>query len=233
MEKLLSQLVEKLQKAHGERLISVVLHGSAASGDYQPEFSGIDILCVFAGIGPRDLAATEEISRWWKERGKSTLLLMEEREVAESAECFAVEFTSIQGCHRLLYGKDVVSSLAIGRQFYRAQVEHDLRANLLRLRRKAAGTMAHPALLRRLLLDSVSTFCILFRHALALRGVDAPPQKREVMRMAREHFRIDASAFEKLLDVRDGRIKARAADPVALLGPYMEGVREVIAGMER
>jgi hypothetical protein len=233
MEKLLSQLVERLQKAHGERLISVVLYGSAAAGDYQPKFSGIDILCVFTGIAPRELAANQEISRWWMERGKSTLLLMEEREVAESADCFAVEFTGIQACHRLLYGKDVVSSLAIGRQFYRAQVEHDLRANLLRLRRKAAGMMAHPDLLRRLLLDSLSTFCVLFRHALALRGVDAPPKKREAMAMVREHFRIDTAAFEKLLDVRDGRVKPRAADPVALLGPYLEGIREVIAGMER
>jgi hypothetical protein len=233
MEKLLSQLVEKLQKAHGERLISVVLYGSAASGDYQPRFSGIDVLCVFAGIAPRELAVSEDISHWWRERGKSTLLLMEEREVAESADCFAVEFTDIQACHRLLYGKDVMSSLAIGRRYYCAQVEHDLRANLLRLRRKAAGMMSHPDLLRRLLLDSVSTFCVLFRHALALRGVDAPPRKREVMALAREHFHIDSAAFEKLLDVRDGSIKPRAADPVALLGPYLEGVRRVIAGMER
>ena len=174
MEKLLSQLVEKLRKAHGERLISVILYGSAAAGDYQPKFSDINILCVFAGIAPRELAAGEEIAHWWRERGKSAMLMMEEREVAESADCFAVEFTDIQGCHRVLYGKDVVSGLAIGRQFYRAQVEHDLRANLLRLRRKAAGMMAHPDLLRRLMLDSVSTFCVLFRHALALRGVDAP-----------------------------------------------------------
>lgn len=233
MEKLLSQLVEKLQEAYGERLISVVLYGSAASGDYQAKFSGIDILCVFTEIAPRELEAGEEICRWWKESGKSTLLFMEEREVAESADIFAVEFTDIRGCHRLLYGKDVVSSLTIDRQCYRAQVEHDLRANLLRLRRKAAGIIAHPDLLRRLLIDSLSTFCTLFRHALALRGVDAPPKKREIMALAREHFQIASAAFETLLDIREGRIKPRAADPIALLGPYLAGVRDVIARMER
>jgi hypothetical protein len=232
MEKLLSQLVEKLQKAHAERLISVVLYGSAASGGHQPQFSDINVLCVFTEIAPRELAAGEEVCRWWRERGNSTLLLMEEREVAESAACFAVEFTDIQRCHRLLYGKDVVSSLAIGRQFYRAQVEHDLRAKLLRLRQKAGGMMAHPDLLRRLLVDSVSTFSVLFRHALALRGVEAR-DNRDAMTLAREHFQIDAAAFEKLLDVREGRIKPREADPVALLGPYLKGVRDVIDRMER
>lgn len=233
MEKLLSQLVEKLRKVYGERLISVVLYGSAACGDHQPKFSDINVLCVFEAIGPRELAACEEISRWWRERVNSALLLIEEREVSESADSFAVEFTGIQRTHRLLYGKDVVSSLAIGRQFYRAQVERELRAKLLRLRQKAAGIMSRPDLLRRLLLDSVSTFCVLFGHALALRGVDTPRTRREVMALAREHFQIDAEPFEKLLDVREGRIKAREADPLALLGPCLEGVGAVIARMER
>jgi len=233
MEKLLSQLVEKLRKAHGERLVSVVLYGSAACDEHQPKFSDINVLCVFTEIAPRELAAVEEITRWWRERGNSALLPMTEREVSESAECFAAEFIDIQRSHRLLYGKDVVSSLTIGRQFYRAQVERDLRAKLLRLRQKAASTMSRPDLLRRILLDSVSTFCALFRHALALRGVDAPGKKREVLALAREQFQIDVAAFEKLLDVREGRIKARQADPAALLGPYLEGIGAVIDRMER
>jgi predicted nucleotidyltransferase len=233
MEKLLSQLVEKLRKVYGERLISVVLYGSAACGDHQPKFSDINILCVLEAIAPRELAACEEIARWWRERASSALLMMTEREVSESADCFAVEFIGIQRSHRLLYGKDVVTSLAIGRQSYRAQVERELRAKLLRLRQKAAGMMSRPDLLRRMLLDSVSTFSVLFGHALALRGVDAPPTRREVMALAREHFQIDAAPFERLLDLREGSIKAWEADPVALLGPYLEGVAAVIARMER
>jgi predicted nucleotidyltransferase len=228
MEKLLKQLVEKLQKAHGERLISVVLYGSAAAGDHHPNFSDINVLCVLTNLAPRDLAAGEDVIRWWRDRGNSALLLLTEREVTESAACFAVEFIELQGSHRLLYGKDVVSSLVIGRHFYRAQVERDLRAKLLRLRQKAAGMISHPDLLRRLLLDSVSTFCVLFRHALALGGVEAPRTKRETLAIARQHFQIDTAAFEKLLDVRDGRIKPRQADAVALLGPYLEIIRAVI-----
>lgn len=228
MEKLLSQLVQKLQKAYGDSLISVVLYGSAACGDHQPKFSDVNVLCVFTDLPLRQLAAGEEIIRWWRDRENSALMLMTEREVSESAACFAVEFVEIQAGHRLLYGKDVVSGLFIDRQFYRAQLERDLRAKLLRLRQKAASLISHPDLLRRLLLDSVSTFCVLFRHALALRGVEAPPKKRETVAMVREHFQIDTTAIEKLLDVRDGRIKPRQADPVTLLGPYLEGIGAVI-----
>jgi predicted nucleotidyltransferase len=150
MEKLLSQLVEKLRKAYGERLISVVLYGSAACGDHQPKFSDINVLCVFTNMAPRELAAGEETIRWWRDHVNSALMLMTEREVSESARCFALEFIDIQAGHRLLYGKDVLSGLAVDRQFYRAQVERDLRAKLLRLRQKAAGMISHPDLLRRL-----------------------------------------------------------------------------------
>ena len=57
MEKLLTQLIGKLQKAYGERLISVVLYGSAAAGDHNADFSDINILCILSEISPRELAA--------------------------------------------------------------------------------------------------------------------------------------------------------------------------------
>jgi predicted nucleotidyltransferase len=227
MEKLLSQLVEKLQKAYGDRLISVVLHGSAAWGGRQPKFSDINVLCVFSSLAVRDLAAGEEIVRWWRRHADSALMPITQSEVSDCSAYFALEFIDIQRSHRLLYGKDVVSGLAVDRRFYRAQVERDLCAKLLRLRQKAAGMMSHPDLLLRLLVDSASTFCVLFRHALEVRGIEAPPARRETIALAREHFRIDTAVFEKLLDVREGRVSPRQTDAVTLLGPYMECIRAV------
>jgi hypothetical protein len=112
-------------------------------------------------------------------------------------------------------------------------VEHDLRAKLLRVRQKAGGMLSNPDLLRRMLLDSVSTFCVLFRHALILRGVDAPALKRDVIERAREVFGIDAEPFERLLDVREGRLKPREVDPVSLLAPYLKEISQVIDAVDQ
>ncbi len=233
MDKLLTQLIGKLQKAYGERLISVVLYGSAAAGDHHADFSDINILCVLTEISPRELAAGEDIFRWWREQGSPSPLLLTEHELATSTDCFAIEFHDIQRRHRILHGKDVVTSLSIGDSFYRAQVEHDLRAKLLRVRQKAGGMLSNPDLLRRMLLDSVSTFCVLFRHALILSGVDAPDLKREVIQRAREVFALDAAPFEKLLDVREGRVKPRDIDPVPLLASYLNAISQVIDVVDR
>jgi hypothetical protein len=233
MDKLLTQLVEKLQETFHDRLVSVVLYGSAVTGDHQPKFSDYNVLCVLREIMRRELSAGEPIFRWWREQGSPAPLLLTEHEVATSTDCFAIEFRDIQCCHRILHGKDVVSELAIDTSFYRAQVEHDLRSKLLRLRQKAAGMLSDPDLLRRLLLDSVSTFCVLFRHALLLHGVDTPPRKREIIQAARQHFAIDSAPFEKLLDVREERIKPREANAVELLDPILAGISVVIAAVDR
>ncbi len=61
---------------------------------------------------------------------------MSEQEVQTSTDCFPIEFHDMQERRRVLMGKDVVEKLPIDRSFYRAQVEHELRAKLLRLRQK-------------------------------------------------------------------------------------------------
>lgn len=233
MDKVLNQLVEKLQKAYGDRLVSVVLYGSAAAGDHHPKFSDFNILCVLTAITPRELGQGEDIFRWWREQGSPAPLLLSEHELETSTDCFAIEFLDIKQQHQVLHGKDVVSGLVVDRSFHRAQVEHDLRAKLLRLRQKASGMLSDPELLRRLLVDSVSTFAVLFRHALKLHGVDAPYRKREVIEAARQHFGFDAGPFEKLLDIREERVRPRDVEPVGLLAGYLEGIGVVINAVDR
>jgi predicted nucleotidyltransferase len=233
MDKLLNQLIEKLQKAYGDTLVSVVLYGSAVTGDHHKKFSDLNVLCVLGEITLRELAASEPAFRWWREQGNPSPLLLTERELNTSTDCFAIEFRDIKRHSRVLHGKDVIADLALDDSFYRAQVEHDLRAKLLRLRQKACGTLSDADAMRRLLLDSVSTFCALFRHALVLHGAAAPATKREVVAAAKEAFAFDPAVFETLLDVREGRLKAREMDPAKLLGPYLDAISTVIEAVDR
>jgi hypothetical protein len=228
----LDPLVEKLKKALGPDLVSVVLYGSAAAGDHNEKFSDFNVLCVLSRITPAQLGSTETIFRWWRELGNPAPLLLTEHEVQTSTDCFAIEFHDIRDHHRILYGADVVSSLEIDRCFYRAQVEHDLRAKLLRLRQKASGILSDKDVLRRLLVDSVSTFCVLFRHALILHGVDVPGKKREIIARAKERFGIDPAPFHTLIDLREEKSKPKEMEPEALLAAYMNEIGKVIDAVD-
>jgi hypothetical protein len=231
----LDSLVERLRKALGGDLISVVLYGSAAAGDHDPKFSDYNVLCVLNSITPVQLGATESVFRWWRQEGNPAPLLLTEHEVQKSTDCFPIEFEDIKANHRILYGRDVVSSIAVDRCFYRAQVEHDLRAKLVRLRQKASGILSDQSMLVRLMVDSISTFCVLFRHALVLHGAetgDAPSRKREVIAKAQERFGIDPAPFNTLLDHREQKEKSKENDPAALLAAYMNEIGKVIDAVD-
>lgn len=232
MEKKLNELIERLKKAFGDRLVSVILYGSAAGGDYQESFSDLNIFCVLTEITPAELAASEPIFRWWREGGNPAPLLMNRSEVGPSTDCFPIEYQDMKERRRVLHGDDVVEALAVDRRYYRAEVEHELRSKLIRLRQKAAGVLHDPELLVRLMADSVSTFLVLGRHALLLGGHTCGIDKRgTVSRMAAD-LGIDGKPFETLLDVRDRKIKAKSLDATAVFGQYLKSIQSLVGAVD-
>lgn len=232
-EKLLAELVERLQKAYGPKLISVVLFGSAAVGDRTEKFSDLNVLCVLTELGLEELAAGEGVLRWWRELGNPSPLLLSEEEVRTSTDCFPIEFHDIKQRRRILYGSDPVQNLQIDESFYRAQVEYQLRAKLLRLRQKAALVLSDSQLLLDLMADSVSTFCALIRHALRLAGQPAPWAKREIVEQAAASFGLDPAPFLQLLDYRDNRLKPRQVKPRELLKDYLHAIDKVVSAVDK
>lgn len=233
MERVLNDLVQRLRKAFGDRLVSVVLYGSAAVGDHEGRFSDINILCVLTQVTPQELSDSEMIFRWWRELDNPSPLLLSEQEVRTSTDCFAIEFHDIVRQHRVLHGRDVIEGLAIDDSFYRAQVEYELRSKLLRLRQKASGILSDKPLMRKMLADSVSTFTVLFRHALLLHGVEAGMRKRETIAQAAGKFGLDPEPFHTLLEFREEHAKADSIEPVALLGRYLKEISVVIDAVDR
>jgi hypothetical protein len=100
------------------------------------------------------------------------------------------------------------------------------------LRQKASGILSDKDVLRRLLADSISTFCVLFRHALILHGVDTSGRKREIIERAREKFGIDPAPFNSLLDQREEKIKPKEIEPESLLAAYMKEIGKVIDAVD-
>lgn len=228
-EPLLRQLVEKLTKAHGDNLVSVILYGSAAGpGDHDPGFSDLNVLCVLREITPRQLERSQPVFSWWRAHEKPVPLLLSQREVQTSTDCFPIEFRDMQRRRKVLAGSDVIEGLVVPETFYRAQVEYELRSKLLRLRQKAATILDDRGLLARLLVESVTTFCVLIRHALLLHGSDAPHDRRAVVSLAAQRLGVSPESFSKLLDVREKKQKLGGLEPVALLGDYMKQIEIII-----
>jgi len=233
MERVLNELVERLKKAHPDGLVSVVLYGSAAVGDHHGRFSDINILCVLKEVTPRELAASAPVFQWWQKLGNPSPLLLSFEEVRTSTDCFPIEFHDIQERHRILFGEDVVQGLEIDDRFYRAQVEHELRAKLLRLRQRGACVLADRLLLLQLMAESLSTFCVLIRHALRLSGAEAPHAKREIVDQGAKVFGLNPEPFHTLLDLREQKRKPKQIEAQALFENYLAQIETVVEAVDR
>jgi hypothetical protein len=130
---------------------------------------------------------------------------------------------------RVLYGLDVIAEMKIDMRNYRAQVEHELRSKLLRLRQRGASQLSHPDALLALCVDSVNTFCVLGRHALELAGKKPKSERRAVVRQLAEAMGADMQSFEKLLDIREDIPGADPGDPGELFAQYLVCIGRLIA----
>ncbi|MCU1293728.1 MAG: hypothetical protein JWP08_2578 [Bryobacterales bacterium] len=228
MEQKLEALVERLKPAFGESLVSAILYGSAAVGDWHEHSSDLNVLCVLTQITPHELVQSEPVFRWWREAGNPPPLLLSEEEVRTSTDSFPMEFSDMRQHRQVLYGRDVIETLEVDRSFYRAQVEHELRAKQIRLRQKAAEVLSNPDRLVKLLADSVSTFCVLGRHALILSGHEPRWKKAEIVAALEDVTRMPFNATNEILAIRATPKQKVANDTAALFGSYLKEVGTLV-----
>src|SRR5580693_1947169 len=232
MEDKLLELVDRLKQAQGERLRSVILYGSAAAGEHNEHFSDLNVLCVLTRVGPDELAASASIFEWWRSLGNPSPLLLSEEELRTSTDCFPIELEDMKERRRVLFGPDLIHDLVIEKNFYRAQVEMELRAKLLRLRQKAADVLSNQPALLRLMIDSVPNFLVLARHALLVSELPSGFRKREIVHSLAS-IGADGTPFDTLLDLRDQSKLAGDVDPGALFASYLQQIEALVSHVDR
>lgn len=233
MEKLLNELVSRLKGAYGDGLVSVVLYGSAATGEYHEKFSDLNVLCVLNSIGVKELEKGEEAVAWWLKQKQPLPLFLSREEVVNSHDAFPIEFLDIQQSHRILHGEDVVANIEVKMPQHRRQVEHEMRSALLRLRERYVGLLRDKKEVARLMLDSLPTFSTLFRHALILGGATAPAKKREIFQAAAERFAISAAPFLTLLETREGKRKLADEEVKPLFEAYLTEITRMTEAVDK
>src|ERR1700690_181288 len=102
-EKLISEFVEKIKTAAGANLVSVILYGSGAEGEFHPEYSDLNLLCVLRDASFASLSKLTETVEWWRKEKPHPPLLLTLAELKASADTFSIEFVDMKQRHRLLF----------------------------------------------------------------------------------------------------------------------------------
>jgi hypothetical protein len=227
-EALLGDLTERLKSAFGERLVSLILYGSASLGDKPDHMSDLNVLCVLDRITTSELAKSEPVFRWWLQLGNPSPLLLTAEEVGTSADCFPMEYHDMTEQRRVLHGADVIKDLLVENSAYRTQVEHELRAKQIRLRQKSAELLTHADRLLKLLSHSISTFCVLGRHALILSGHEPRFKKSEIVAALEPVMGRKLESFQAILAAREAGKLGPGQTARTLLDGYLSEIDALV-----
>jgi hypothetical protein len=227
------EFVARLREAAQENLVSVILYGSGAAGDFHPEYSNLNLFCVLRDSSFAHLQALAPAVKWWDRKKQAPPLFMTREEVERSADIFSIEMMDMQQHHRVLFGDDVLQGLKIPATLRAVQVEYELREKLTLLRRHLLLAWGNDSRLWEILTRSVSSFITLFRHALAVLGENPPESKRETVKMLAEKLGFDASGFLHVLDIREKHVKPAKRDVSNVFARYLAAVEQATAAVDR
>jgi predicted nucleotidyltransferase len=228
-EKQITDFVTRLRQATGDNLQSIVLYGSAASGEFHKGYSNVNLLVVVREVSLATLTAIASPVKKWKHHPP---LVLTQQELERSSDVFSIELLDMQQRHRVLFGSDPLANLQIPMHLHRAQLEYELREKSILLRERVLLDAGNSSRLWDLLFASLPAFATLFRHALIALGEPAPQAKREAMLALAKRVSFDPSAFLQAMDIREGKAKRGQFDAKEIFGRYLAGVQQVTAAVD-
>ena len=214
----LEQFTAAVAAALGDRLVALVLYGSAARGTHVPGRSDMNTLLICDAVDEALFARLEPAVREWGRACHPAPLILTEREWRTSADAFPIEYEDIREAHRLLAGRDPWRGVTVQREHLRRQLEHELMGKLVRLRQAYAALRGDPKQLGRVIVGSAAGFFTMLRASLRLAG-KTPPVPPDAL--VREAGALMGFAPERLAALEAhargvGQLKLTPGDPLPL-----------------
>lgn len=225
--------VDDLKIALADKLKSVVLYGSAATGDFLEGVSGYDVLVVADPLGTSELLALHASVLKWEKAGNPLPQFFTPAELAGSADAFPIEILDMQRSRNVLFGGDPLAGLTVDPAHLRMQLEHDLKSKLLFFRQRYLVACHTPERLTSLLATSVSTFLVLFRASLQLYDEEVPPGKQDALKTLAAYISFDASPFERVLELKSSHKLPAEIDLQTLAANYLTAIDRIVQAVDQ
>jgi predicted nucleotidyltransferase len=228
----LKELVSRLKDVAATNLESVILYGSAARGDFHPQHSDVNVLCVLRSLAVEELSRIAPVVKWWvDDQEEPAPLFFSVEELRESADVFAIELRDMQDSRRVLFGSDPIAELRLPGNLHRVQVEHELRTALLKLRTAYLAAPQNADALTAVMRKSISSIVTLLRHVIIAFDEEPPSVASEIISRATALTHADAGAFEKVRRLREHG--GAASEVGTTYGAYLEALEVVIRALDQ
>ena len=213
-EDYLNEFVDGLKKGWGDRLLSVILYGSAARGEAYTPKSDLNVLVVVKDLSLELLLLIEKTVRHGERKAGIVPIFWTEEELKSSTDIFPVEFLDMIQNHKVLYGADLLRGIQIDTSNLRHQIEFELRVKLLSLRGGWLSFADSPKSRADFLVRAGTSFMVLFEQSKKLGNGKLTESLAE--------------PFRECVLLKKGQINLGKEDLVRLYGDVHESARKKI-----
>jgi len=203
-------------------LISIILYGSGARGEYIPKKSDINFFIVLRDNGIEKIDRSLDLVAKWEKRSVAVPLFLSEEFIEASLDTFPLEFFNIRLAYKVVYGKDILKNLDIEKDKLRLQCERELKAKLILLRRSFLQANGEPRLLIGLIKQSISAFISIFNALLYLKEDQIPIKYNDII-----HFGVDQEIFQGLLGIKKEEKRPGKEELKTIVWKYITEVKEL------
>jgi predicted nucleotidyltransferase len=225
-DEIFSEFTHDYQEIYGTDLLSVVLYGSGARGDYIPGRSDINFLIVLTEDGIKGLYKAHKVVAKWHKRNVATPLFMTQY-IATSLDTFPLELLNIKRDYKVVWGKNPLGRIRIRKRQLRLQLEREVKGKLLQLREAYLTSEGRGRSLVAVASQSLTAFLSIFQGILFLREKETPHQRGAIIKAIAAETGLAAEPFEQLLEIKEGKARLSVKKMKGLMESYIEEIRRL------
>jgi predicted nucleotidyltransferase len=223
----IDEMVASLRAAHGGRLRTIVLYGSAATAQKVSPTSDINLLVVVDEI---ILSALERLAPdvvKWAEAGNPPPLTFTVDEWHRSADVYPMEYLDVLEEHRVLAGDLSIVDTEVDMAHLRLQLEQEFMGKLLAMRQGMMLSAANADSRGVLLEVAARKIMVLLRGLVRLHAERPPHAKGELVARASRLAAVDCSVFLRVYEEVTTKGGFTAARSSALVRDMVVALDEV------
>ncbi len=226
-EEIFEDLTNDYKNIFGEDLLSIVLYGSAARGEYVKKKSDINLMIVLTENGLNLLVNALPAVKKWRKAAVAVPLFLTFEYIKSSLDSFPVEFFNIKQSYKVIFGKDFLDEISINKKELRLQLEKEIKGKLIHLREAFFETVDDKRKLEILFSVSLGAFLSMFPTIMYIMNVEIPEKRSELISKSVEILGIDKELFIKLVDIKMGKYKLSKNEGIDIWKKYVEQVRKI------
>lgn len=226
----LEEFVTQLVALYREDLVSIMVFGSAVTGDYEEKSSDVNLLVIYSDLNIADLDAVTKLAQKWLKRRRFAPRFLSLRNLTASSRYFQIDLLEMRDAHLKLYGSNPLGATETRPADMAWQLAHEIKRMRMRVKQQFWRAAGDRTAMRRILLARFSSLVHLTRALLHLKGAAPPLSHAEILRLAVQNLKLDAEFAVQMLALKknEGR-----PDLNALFTGLMEAIRTIDEEVDR